>query len=201
VALSKSSGLVALLVALSLGGSGCASSAKIDDPIVAGSDPWFTYVRRGNLAILQGLIDGGKDVDAISSAGTTALMVASRNGSIEVVKWLLSKGADPRKLDQQQQSALVYGLVGSADGIKRERLVEILIQAGADPFKFDAIGFQPLREMIDLEMNEQVKKLKFTNKKPCDLDPKVPGIPSLARTARRAENIPLAEFFEREGCW
>lgn len=188
-----------LLIALAF--VGCVSNPKVIGPMPSGSDPWFTAVRTSDIAVLQGMMSAGKDVNTASVSGTTALMLASRNGSVETVKWLLANGADAKQVDQQRQSALVYALVGAASGIKRERLVETLIQAGADPFVYDTIGFQPLLEMIELQMNAQVMKLKFTNKKPCDLVPKDPQMVSLARAARASENIPLAEFFEKEGCW
>lgn len=189
------------LLALFLAFAGCVSAPKLSEPQVSSGDPWFASVRTSDIAVLQGMIDGGKDVNSASASGATALMVASRNGSVETVKWLLSKGADAKTFDQQGQSALVYALVGSAEGVKRDRLVEYLLQAGSDPFKYDAIGFQPLREMIELGMNDQVMKLRFSNQKPCDLIPKDPKNVSLAQIARLSENVQLAEFFEKEGCW
>ncbi len=196
-------GLIGLMGAL-----GCASQEKQATAVASstsasasGGDPWFASVRNSDIAVMQGMIDAGKDVNSSSPNGTTALMAASRNGSVETAKWLLEKGADATLLDVTGQSALVYALVGNASPLKREQLAEMLLSAGANPFLYDKIGFQPLVEMIELEMNQVVMKLKFTSKKPCDLVETSPQRPSLARVARRAENIQLAEFFEKEGCW
>lgn len=176
----------------------CTSAPKQEDAL---GDPWFRAARTSDIAVLKGMLEGGKPIDHTSPPGITALMVASRAGNPETVRWLLDHGADASKVDSDGQSALVYALVGLAKGPKLERIVEELIKGGANPFAIDKIGFQPVQEMIELELDAQIRKLKFSDKKPCDRVPPRTGEVSLSRMARRMENIPLAEFLEAQGCW
>ena len=185
---------------------GCASKPKSDSAAAVTDssvmhDPWFRAARTSDIAILKGMVKGGQNVDKKTKAGTTALMVASREGGIETVKWLLEDGAKASELDNDGQSALVYALVGNASAIKRARIVEELIRGGANPFLIDKLGFQPVQEMINLDMDEQVRKLQFTDKKPCDLVPTPPEQVSLSRGARKMEKPELAAFLEAQGCW
>ena len=177
--------------------SGCASKPKNE----AIGDPWFRAARTSDLTMLKGIMQGGGSIDRSTAGGTTALMTASREGSIETVKWLITNGANVRLLDKDDQSALVYCLVGNAPMIKKTRVVEELVASGADPFMVDKIGFQPVREMLELDMDDQIKKLNFTDKKPCDRLPIRQGEVSISKAARRLEKPELASFLEAQGCW
>jgi len=177
----------------------CTVKEKIE-PTVA-SDPWFRAARTSDIAQLKGMLEGGKSVDATSSVGVTALLVAARMGNLETVKWLLENGANVNHRDRDGQSALVYVLTGVARGPKQEEVVSQLLKAGADPFVVDAIGFIPVREMLNLEMDELLKSLNYTDQKPCDRMPKIKGEMSLSQYARKMERVAIAEFFEKQGCW
>lgn len=165
------------------------------------SDPWFLAARTADIPVLEGMIQGGKPIDEPSMVGVTALMMASRSASPETVKWLLEKGADPNKVDRDGQSALMYALVGTGRGVKLEATIEILIRAGANPFQIDVLGLQPIQTMMELGLDQQVKQIKFTDKRPCDLGKAPKGQVSLANGARRLENPELAKFLEAQGCW
>jgi ankyrin repeat protein len=182
--------------------SGCASKpATIISADSPGGDPWFRAARTGDTDSLQKLIEAGRKVDEPNKLGVTALMTASRGGGPELIKWLLEQGADATRVDQDGQSALVYALVGNMTGIKLERSVELLVRAGANPFAIDKLGFQPVQHMLELNLDSQLMKLKYTNKKPCDLLPRRPDEVAISKAARRLEKIALAEFLEAEGCW
>lgn len=192
-------GLRALMVLGLLGLVGCASGgSKSEAPV---GDPWFRAARTGDVATLSGMIQGGKFIDEPSTVGVTALMVAARAGHPMAVKWMLANGADAKRLDKDGQSALAYALVGEGSGLKLEQVVDQLLDAGSDPFRVDAIGFQPIQAMIELDMENSIRKIKLTSKKPCDLVPKVQGQASLALGARRLDREKLAEYFEAQGCW
>ena len=69
--------LVALLAA------GCASNKSFHIP--AG---------KGDLEKVKTEVEGGRDIDSMDAAGQTALMYAAENGQMDVVRYLISNGAD-----------------------------------------------------------------------------------------------------------
>lgn len=183
---------------LILGACSSSGGSKSDAP---GGDPWFRAARTGDVATLTGMIQGGKSINHVSPIGVTALMIAARAAHPMAVKWLLANGADAKLLDKDNQSALAYALVGEGEGLKLQQVVDQLLDAGSDPFLVDAIGFQPIQAMIELDMEPSIRKIKLTDKKPCDLVPKIRGQASLALGARRVDREKLAEYFEAQGCW
>lgn len=196
-----------VLLVLVSAGVGCVGVKKEqledDDSAVStlAPDPWFRAARTADLAQLKGMLAGGKSIDTTSAVGVTALLVASRMGNLETMKWLLENGANVNHRDRDGQTALGYALTGLSRGPKRIQIVELLIKAGGDPFVVDAIGFIPVQEMLNLGMDEQLKTLSFTDKMPCDRMPKLKGEMSLSQFARKMERIEMAEFFEKLGCW
>ncbi len=181
--------------------NGCASKSDLIAVDAPGGDPWFRAARTSDIATLKKMVEAGRKVDEPNKLGVTALMTASRNGGPELIKWFIEQGADASRFDQDGQSALVYALVGNSTGIKLERTVEMLIKAGANPFTVDKFGFQPVQQMLELDMDAQVRGLKYTDRKPCDLMPVRRDEVTISRAARRLQKIALAEFLEAEGCW
>jgi outer membrane protein assembly factor BamB len=55
--------------------------------------------REGSFADVQAAIASGVDVNAATPYGATALSFASDRGHLEIVKWLLERGADPNVKD------------------------------------------------------------------------------------------------------
>ncbi len=53
----------------------------------------YLAAAKGDLAILQLLIEHGAEVDQTSDAGNSPLMVAAANGHVETIKLLLEHGA------------------------------------------------------------------------------------------------------------
>lgn len=81
-----------------------------------------------SIAIAQALLETKIGVDIRGHDGATALMLASRSGQSELVKFLLENGADLFSRDTAGWSPLTYAADrGHVDIVKR------LIYAGADP--------------------------------------------------------------------
>lgn len=176
----------------------CSSKKKVDD----GGDPWFKAARLGDIESLKSQMAAGKAVDAKSNVGVTALMVASRFGNVETIKWLLLHGANARAVDGDKQSALAYALADSPLALpKRTLAVDELLKAGADPFAVDGVGFLPIREIVGYGMEDQVKGMQLTKSKPCDRMPVTKGMDTLSQIARREGHVSLAEYLEKQGCW
>jgi hypothetical protein len=62
---------------------------------------------KGDLALVQSLLEKGADVNAKNGSGATALMLAAGQGHQNVVRLLLDKGADVNAKDGQDTSALM----------------------------------------------------------------------------------------------
>ncbi len=179
--------------------SSCSSAPKASEQV---GHPWFGAARVGDVQAMEKQVAAGTPVDQTSAANATALHVAAFNGNVQVVKWLLEKGADANKLDIDRTNPLGYALTGSATGPKLAELVETLIKAGTDPFHQSAIGFVPVEEMVERGLGDQLRLLNYSDKKPCDRVPSQGrGGMSLSQIARRIGHTQIAEFLESKGCW
>ncbi len=81
----------------------------------------------GDLDAVKALIESGADIDAQGdSYGYTALISACEHNYIEMVRYLLSKGADPNITAKDGSTALIRAAGNAPDA------VEPLLSAGAD---------------------------------------------------------------------
>ena len=69
----------------------------------------------------------GDDVNIVGESGRTALMFASMNGRIEIVRLLLDKGIDPNMVDKYDKTALHFASISGNTGI-----VKLLLDRGTD---------------------------------------------------------------------
>ncbi len=67
----------------------------------------FKAARDGDETAIAGYLRKGGNIDAGDSNGLTLLIVAVDNGRHGMVKFLLSKGADPNRTDTWGQTALM----------------------------------------------------------------------------------------------
>jgi ankyrin repeat protein len=84
---------------------------------------------KGDLDTIKTELDGGRDIDSRDAAGQTALMYAAEAGQIEVVKYLVSNGADVNA--QSEGIGLGTALIYAASA-NRLDVMEYLIEQGAD---------------------------------------------------------------------
>ncbi len=177
----------------------CSTRSRVSEPL---GHPWFGAARIGDIQSMEKQIHTGTPIDLQSPGKTTALHVAAFHGNLKVVKWLIDKGANVNSLDVDKTNPLGYALTGASRGLKLAELAEILIKAGSDPFQQSAIGFVPVEEMVEKGLDQQLRLLSYTNKKPCDRVPSQGrGGMSLSQIARKVGNTKLAEFLESQGCW
>uniref|UniRef100_A0A8V0XNQ1 Ankyrin repeat domain 29 n=1 Tax=Gallus gallus TaxID=9031 RepID=A0A8V0XNQ1_CHICK len=87
----------------------------------------FWAARKGNLALLQLLLNSGRvDVDCKDSLGTTALMVASYYGHVDCVRELVLQGAD---INLQRESGATALFFAAQQG--HNDVVKFLFEFGA----------------------------------------------------------------------
>lgn len=73
-----------------------------DTPFLKGdavSDAFYIACRNGHLEVAKLLREAGAEIEATGYFGATALHWAAINGHAEVVRWLVSEGADPSRRD------------------------------------------------------------------------------------------------------
>ena len=108
-----------------------------------------------DLAKVRLLVERGADVKVASNLGHTALeLAAMSDGSAEIVRLLLARGADPKAVDKGNMSVLAAAAVGNDAGS-----VGQLIDAGADVNAVDIGGFAPLAYAAQNGNLEAVKLL------------------------------------------
>ena len=92
-----------------------------------GVKPLSLAALNGNAAITEALLKAGADANTANNEGETALMTASRSGSLEVVKSLLAHKADPNAKEKWlQETALMW-----AAAENHAEVVAALLGAGA----------------------------------------------------------------------
>lgn len=82
---------------------------------------------RGNLEIMELLLERGADVNIADKDGWTALMGAIVQGHLELVVLLLEHGADVNSMNDRGETALVM-----ATGTKHPKIMDILLKYQAE---------------------------------------------------------------------
>lgn len=85
--------------------------------------------------------------------GETALHVAADAGRLEVVQFLLERGADANAQEPDQgQTPLTYAIMA-----EHADVAEALVRGGADPLQSDKEGSNPLAECSDEELHARLQ--------------------------------------------
>lgn len=119
-----------------------ASSGGLDRGVLDTSgveSPVLAAVRRGDLAMLRLLRDGGVPLDRPNRAGATALMIAAADGRVDLVTELLAAGASPTTAMADGWTALHFAAVSD-----RPPVCALLMRAGANARAEDDEGITPV---------------------------------------------------------
>ena len=103
----------------------------------------FEAVKGRQAGVVSAILKRIDDVDQADGEGMTALMTASRDGALPIVKLLLKAGASPFAADREGRTAL-HWTAGSGNALVGEALLE----AGADVNAQNREGQTPLMLMI-----------------------------------------------------
>ncbi|EFH84889.1 ankyrin repeat domain-containing protein [Ktedonobacter racemifer] len=82
--------------------------------------------RRGNVPVAQALLDGGADLEARDKLGDTPLCRAVKCGKVEMVAFLLSRGADVHTKGKSRSAPWQV-----ARGAAMKRLLQASLEQGA----------------------------------------------------------------------
>ncbi|WP_246469253.1 ankyrin repeat domain-containing protein [Cohnella nanjingensis] len=100
----------------------------------------------GMLDIVKLAIDAGADPKLTNRFGGTALIPASERGHVEVVEELLARsGIDVNHINRLHWTALLEAVILGDGGAKHQRIVQLLVDHGADVHIGDKEGITPLQ--------------------------------------------------------
>lgn len=110
-------------------GAGLAALLSVPASVLAAAPDasLIEAAKRGKLAEVQALLDGGADVNGADNKGRTALMESARTGKVEVVRALLKAGARPDAQDRDGWTAPMRAIMAA-----QARTLALLVGAGAN---------------------------------------------------------------------
>lgn len=104
-----------------------------------------------NIDDIKSLVEYGLYVD-YRFEGDTALMLASRAGRLDIVRYLIEKGAEVNFQDNDGRTSLHYAVIS-----KNRKMVALLLSSGADPNMEDKQGHTFLYDLFKLSMERGIK--------------------------------------------
>ena len=117
-----------------------AAGADVDAADDHGVTALDRAAENASLAVVETLLTAGADVDAAQQSGLTPLMTAARTGNADVVRALVAGGADVNAAVAETRSTALMWAVSEP----HPEVIEVLLDAGADPAASTAKGFTPL---------------------------------------------------------
>ncbi len=116
--------------------------------------------------MVNALLQGGAEIDAVDGSGNTALLNAVNSGSIQSVKVLLDNGAAVNIANSDQITPLHEGC-----RFQKVKIVDLLLQHGADVDAKDYAGNTPLHDAVDgrNKKSSQIVKLLLNKNAKCDV--------------------------------
>ncbi|MEU7712999.1 ankyrin repeat domain-containing protein [Micromonospora chalcea] len=101
---------------------------ELDDETIAFAHRMFDLARAGATEELAANVDAGLPVNLTNAKGDTLLILAAYHAHPDTVTALLTRGADPARVNDRGQTALAAAVFR-----RQEAAVRALLHAGADP--------------------------------------------------------------------
>lgn len=135
--------IVNTLVLLTLAGMLHAQLTRAD---TLAADPYDFWIAAdtGNLDMVRLCVEKGFFVDLSYEDNVTPLMLAGQAGHIDIVEYLISKGANPNAASSSTGLPVLSSVVRNND----LAIAEYLIRNGAEIYKADYNGRQPLHHAV-----------------------------------------------------
>ena len=117
-----------------------AAGADVNAADDHGVTPLERAAENASLPMVRRLVEAGANVNASQASGLTPLMTAARTGSTDVVRLLVGQGADVNAVTGETRSSALMWAVSEP----HPEIVDLLLEAGADPHLSTVKGFTPL---------------------------------------------------------
>ena len=86
----------------------------------------LTAIQRGYFDMVMSLVSQGADVNYATMDGNSPLTFAVYSGDMEIIKFLLQKGADPHKKNRVLGGGEISAITFARYMVKNERLADFL---------------------------------------------------------------------------
>jgi ankyrin repeat protein len=107
--------------------------------------PYLYAGARGHLEILKMTLSHGADLKSVNRYGGTALIPASERGHVETVRTLIEAGVKVDHVNNLHWTALLEAIILGNGGERHQKIVKLLVKAGADVNLADGDGVTPLQ--------------------------------------------------------
>jgi len=122
--------------------------------------PYLYAGARGRLDILKMTVAAGADLKSVNRFGGTALTPAAHYGHVETVRYLLTTDVDVDQINNLGWTALLEAVILGDGGPPYQKIVSLLLDAGADRSIADRAGVTPLQHAQQNGYSEIIKILK-----------------------------------------
>jgi len=121
-----------------------------------GYTPLYLAATKGNVAIIQALVDAGADIEGRITTGWTPLAAAILEGHETAVDYLVQSGANIDKALCGQWKNTPLHVAASAKQPSKN-ICEILLRSGANPNKQNKEGYTPIMLAAQRGRNDVIK--------------------------------------------
>jgi ankyrin repeat protein len=111
----------------------------------AQNSAFLLAANQGDAETVRLALSHGANLRATNAEGDTALIPAARRGYVEVVNELAKAGVPPDATNNLGLTALIEAVAMGDGSDKYEKIVQLLLDAGADPNLPDRAGVTPMR--------------------------------------------------------
>jgi ankyrin repeat protein len=124
------------------------------------NNPLLLCGENGNVDLLREVLRAGPDLGATNRYGGVALIPASDRGHVDMVRALLGTEIDVDHVNRLGWTALLEAVILGDGGDAHQRIVRMLLDAGADPGIADRDGVTALQHARERGYGEMVAMLE-----------------------------------------
>lgn len=121
------------------------SGADVNAKDNINDSPYLYAGARGHLDILRMALMHGADLKSTNRYGGTALIPAAERGHVETVRTLIEAGTDVDHVNNLNWTALLEAIILGDGGTRHRKIIELLVNAGANVNLADGNGVTPLQ--------------------------------------------------------
>ncbi len=109
-------------------------------------NPFIWGCIQNDLKLVKIMVEAGADLECLTRFGGNGLIPASDKGNVEVVEYLLTNtDINPNHTNYLGWTALIEAVSLNGDDERQQKVVELLLQNGAEPNLADAHNKTPFR--------------------------------------------------------